>query len=74
MNGSRDCHIEWSKSEKGKYHDIAYIWSLKNDTNKPIYKTERLTDTENKLMVTKGNWEEEGSIGKLGLTYTHYSI
>ena len=42
------------KSEKGKYHDIAYTWSLKNDTNKPIYKTERLADTENKLMVTKG--------------------
>ena len=59
MDGSRDCHIEWSKSEKAKY-DIAYIWSLKNNTNKPIYKTERLTDTENKLMVTKGNWEEEG--------------
>ena len=30
------------------------MWNLKYDTNEFIYKTERLTDTENKLMVTKG--------------------
>ena len=37
--------------------------SLKNGTNEPIYKTEIVTDVENKLVVTKGergrgiNWE-----------------
>ena len=30
--------------------NIAYIWNLKNDTDKLIYK--RLTYFENKLMVT----------------------
>ena len=31
------------------------MWNLKYDTNELIYKTEnRLTDIENKLMVTKG--------------------
>jgi len=34
---------------------ITYMWNLKkNDTNESIYKTERLTDFKNKLMVTKG--------------------
>ena len=28
---------------------------LKNDRNELIYKTENLTDIENKLLVTKGN-------------------
>ena len=30
------------------------MWNLKNDTNELIYKTEMLTDIENKLTVTKG--------------------
>ena len=31
------------------------MWNLKrNDTNELIYKTNRLTDLENKLMVTNG--------------------
>ena len=34
---------------------INYMWNLKkNDTNESIYKTERLTDFKNKLMVSKG--------------------
>ena len=33
--------------------------NLKNSTNELIYKTERLKDFENKLMVTKGE-EREG--------------
>ena len=31
-----------------------YVESKKNDTNELIYKTNRLTDLEIKLMVTKG--------------------
>ena len=34
---------------------ITYMWNLKkHDPNESIYKTERLTDFKNKLMVTKG--------------------
>ena len=29
------------------------MWILKDDTNELIYETNRLTDIENKLMVTK---------------------
>ena len=42
---------------------------LKSDTNAFTYKTNKLTEVENKPMVTK--WEGklgEGQIGNLGLT------
>ena len=55
MDRPRDCH-----STEVKYHDITYMWNLKNDTNDLIYKIEIVTDVENKLMVSKGEW------GKLG--------
>ena len=29
MDGPRDCHTEWSKSEKDKCHDIAYMWDIR---------------------------------------------
>ena len=35
MNGPRDCHTEWSKSDRGGEisYDIPYMWNLKrNDT------------------------------------------
>ena len=55
MGGPRDYHTKWSKSERERQiYDIAYVWNLKNGTNELIYKTERVTDVENKLMVTKG--------------------
>ena len=45
---------------KDKYHDITYMWNLKNDTNDLIYKIEIVTDVENKLMVSKGEWDKLG--------------
>ena len=33
-------------------YDITCIWNLKYDTNELIYKTNRFTDIENKVMVT----------------------
>ena len=40
-------------------YDITYIWNLNYDTNELIYKINRLTDIENKLMITKREREEE---------------
>ena len=50
---------EVSQREKDKYHTISLIYGiLKNYTNELIYKTNRLRDIENKLMVTKGErWQ-----------------
>ena len=42
LDGSRECHTEWSKSDRdGELScDVPYMWSLKrNDTNEYIYKT-----------------------------------
>ena len=38
MDGSRDCHTEWSKSDAERQisYDITYMWNLKNDTNELI--------------------------------------
>ena len=40
-----------SKSDRERQisYDITYIWYLKCDRNELVYKTERLTVTENKL-------------------------
>ena len=43
------------------------MWNLKYDTNELIYETERLTDIENKLMVTKGGSGRRGRGDKLGI-------
>ena len=41
MDGARDNHTKWSKSEKDKYHMVAPICGIfKNDTHELIYKTE----------------------------------
>ena len=48
MEGHRDSHTEWSKSEKEREisYDIPYMQNVKrNDTNGLIYKTE--TDSQN---------------------------
>ena len=46
--------IQSGINQKDEHHIIfIYVWNLKYDTNELIYKTERLTDTENKLVITK---------------------
>ena len=39
IDGPRNYHAKWSKSEKDKYDSI-YMWSRKNNTNELIYKIE----------------------------------
>ena len=38
IDGPRDCHTEWSQTERQIY-DIAYVWNLEKWYN-GIYKTE----------------------------------
>ena len=42
MDGPRDDHTKWSKSERERQilYDITYRWNWKYDTNELIYKTE----------------------------------
>ena len=45
MDGLRDCHTEWSQTEKAKYHMTSLICGhLKNDTNEVTYRME--TDSQ----------------------------
>ena len=46
MDGSRDYHTKWSKSDRERQvsYNIIYVESKKNDTNELVYKTE--TDSQ----------------------------
>ena len=62
-NATRNYRTKWSKPERERQiYDITYIWTLKQGTNEPIYKTE--TDSQ-----THGCQEGEGEgwAGSLGL-------
>ena len=53
MEGPRECHTEWSKSNREReiLYDILYIWTLKgNDTNELI-KQKEIHRLESKLMI-----------------------
>ena len=56
MDATRDDHTKWSKSDRERQipYDITYMWNLKYDTNEPIYKTNWVTDVENKLWLPRG--------------------
>ena len=70
MDGSRDCRIEWSKSEREKQISYinAYMWNLEKWYRwTGLQGRNRDTDVKNKCMDTKGgkgvggemNWEIE---------------
>ena len=40
MDGPRDCHTDWSKSDRERYHISLICGIYKNGTNELIYKTE----------------------------------
>ena len=69
MNGSRDYHTKWGKSDRQRQIYHLYV-EYKNYTNELIYKTE--TD----LQISKSDlWSPKGNFGEsdiLGLTYTYY--
>ena len=60
---------EQSKSDRektNKYRISLTCQILKNGTNELIYKTETVTEVENKLWLPRG--KRVGEIGRLGLT------
>ena len=50
---------EVNQKEKEILYDINYMWNIKYDTNEPIYETNRFTDIEKKLVVTKGEYRKD---------------
>ena len=69
----RPCHTDWSKSEREKQilYNIAYMWNLEKWYRWTYLQSKgRVTDIENKLMVTKAEGEVWWT-GRLGLTCIH---
>ena len=50
------------------------MWNLKYGTNELTYGTDSLTDTENRLVVAKGEGVEEGCRRSLGSADADYYI
>ena len=57
MDGPRDYHTKWSKTERKREisYDIVYMRNLKKRClQMSLFTKQRLTDVENRLKVTKG--------------------
>ena len=77
VDGLRDCHIEWIKSEREK--QILYIntsmWNLEKWYRWSYWQyRNRDTDVENKRMGHEGQKGGGGRIGRLGLTCMHWCV
>ena len=63
MDGTRDSHSKWSKSERERQmpYDITYMWNLKCGTKWAyLQNRNRLIDIENRLVAAKGEGERAG--------------
>ena len=59
MAGPRDCHTEWSKSDREKqiFYNITYMWNLEKWYRWTyLLNRKRDTDIENKCLDTKWVW------------------
>ena len=76
MDGPRDCPTEWSQREKDKYHMTALTHEILKKKNGTTYlqNRNRITDVENKLMITKGQKAERDKFRDWELIYTHYYL
>ena len=55
MDEHRGCHTEWTQLDREKQisYDIIYMWNIKKMVQMDSFTQYRVTDVENKLMVTK---------------------
>ena len=67
MDATRDYHTKWSKPDRERQiYDITYMWNLRKGYKWTyLQNRNRLTDIENKFMVTKG--DGGGERDKLGV-------
>ena len=67
MVGPRDCHTEWSKSDRERQisYDTAYMWNLKKMIQMNLFTKQKQTHRlRKKLMVIKGErWEGRDKLG-----------
>ena len=63
--------LSQTQRERQIQYDITYMRNLKCE---PIYKTERLTDTEDRLVIAKGEGAGRGAEWEVGLANVSYYI
>ena len=75
MDGTRDCHPEWSKSERERQipYDITYIWNLIYSTNEPFHRKENNGHGE-QTCGWQGGGGGVGWIGNLGWIDADYCL
>ena len=62
MDGTRDYHTKWRKSERQIPYGVSYVWNLKYDTNE--LNRNRLTEIESRLAFAKAG---VGGLRRVGL-------
>ena len=65
MDGTRDSHTEWSKSERER-HMISLISGIEYTAQRKLSTAKKIMDLENRLVVAKGEGEGVGGTGSLG--------
>ena len=73
MDGPRDYHTKWSKSERERQipYDITYMWNLKYDTNELMKQKQTHRHRKQTYSYQKGKGVEEGWIRSLRLADTN---
>ena len=68
MDGSKDFHTKWSKSERKIQipYGITEMWNLKYDTNELIYEIE--TDSHREQTCTCQGWGQKGMNWDFGVS------
>ena len=76
MDGPKDYHSKWSKSERQMTYDITYICNLIKMIQRNLFTKQKWVHRFQKtnLWLPKGKHGGVGQIRSLGLIYTHYYI
>ena len=74
MDGPRDYHIKWSKSEKDKYHIISFISGIEKKIQVTLYIKQKQTHRHWNQSHGYQRRREKGKIRSLGFIDTHYYI
>ena len=71
MDRSKDCHTEWSKSDRERQisYDIIRMWTLKYDTNEPTCETETDSKRTDLYLLRE---ERESGVGSCKLLHIEW--
>jgi len=68
MDGPRDCHTEWSKTEKEKFCITSLICKIKNETPPMnLFRKQQIRRLRDELMVARGERWKEGIVREFGI-------